>query len=703
MDPSILLQLQNTLNVLCQQIQTISCTTPGYRNLRPTAQGTNQDLATQHTLGSRSHCVFNGQQRGPEETTSSSAATNINFHGHNSEQSHVNVHNVNDFPPLPHPPQYKTLPQATHRQTTLHRTPLLPTHTQTDGRMTDHTRPFLRHNDGPGILPTPMPTDGRMTRNAHSDPRFYQQVQLSGHTEGWTPGREKNSSPHRSNTVQSWGHTTNPQGTTRAPGQGQRTQGPPPRSTYPQFPQLVKTLNQGARLLHSNINWQNIPVSIDRDLTRISDSLAPPLATPEFRHKIDNLFSELKRAIQEEIRHSNDTNLTQLSNNLSTLSTEHVSDARRVAIIQLTRGNSRISHNMAATYINSFIRTTNTSSSLASCSRTLPATVIPTQNRFTPLTNMDTDIEPDTHTAPEPQQTNFTVPTSPRPRSRQATPPLPPRTSTATTDSTASTTQTSKKRPAPSPASPADQRKRTLLPSVSLEDIAIVNRSLADDRNSSLLPTVSLDDIAAVDRSIASMTSTPAPCSPPANKPHLSDYESWNRDQWQLPEIHPNCSTVLMTASNGIKFAPHTPSDWHTVAYRGARLMNLAKILSNCSFPDHVDTVIISCGLNDRTASSDTQFRNALILLNSTFAKHSSITFRICHLPKFHLAPSDYTYATDRLNTLMDEILKESKRVIPLPKSFLAYTRSHEDWSHLNPASCFEFITLILDHLHSLN
>jgi len=70
---------------------------------------------------------------------------------------------------------------------------------------------------------------------------------------------------------------------------------------------------------------------------------------------------------------------------------------------------------------------------------------------------------------------------------------------------------------------------------------------------------------------------------------------------------------------------------------------------------------------------------------------------------QFHMAPHEFSVATTRLNTLINEILGESKRIIPLPRSFLVYTRSRDDWSHLNRASCSEFITLLLDHIHSLN
>jgi len=57
--------------------------------------------------------------------------------------------------------------------------------------------------------------------------------------------------------------------------------------------------------------------------------------------------------------------------------------------------------------------------------------------------------------------------------------------------------------------------------------------------------------------------------------------------------------------------------DWHTVAYRGAQLLDIAKILSKASIPDHISTIIIAAGLNDRLNLTDTPFHNALILLNS--------------------------------------------------------------------------------------
>jgi len=718
MDNSLLLQIQGTLHMLCNQLQTLSGSGSGYGNLAPHAQGITHQFPAQQPGVSTTHGDSTRLRRGPGETTSYAAATNSNYY--NLDQPHAIVHNVTNFPPLSLPTQNRTQPPTTHRQTSLPRTATRPSTSHTDGQSDSH-RPSLL-----GMGPTP--TLGARNDNTRTYAHSHNQVHWSGHAGTWTRGRGIHSGTHQSNTVQLWDHAADTRGNMRAPGRDLRAQGTTTRSNNPQFPQLVKTLNQGARLLHANTNWQSLPVSLDRDLTRIADSIKPPLATHEFRRNIDNLFSDFKRAIRDEVKHSNDTHLTQLSNKLPTLCSDDLPEARRIVIEQLKRDNSRISHNMAATYIQSFTRrTTTTCCSLAVSSRTLPATTVPTHNRFASLADMDTDTETDAPLAPEPDDTEFVAPAPPRPRPTRTTPRTPPTTRTASTrseytSSTAPPLLTSKKRPAHSPASPADHKKRTLPHSASVEDLAMTTGGTSDHDNSPPRPSVSLNDIAIVDRSLAdfippetledlaslershtSSTPTANHSSPPPPKPHLSDNASWNKDQWQFPEIHPNCSTVLMTASNGVTFAPHTPTDWHTVAYRGARLSHLAKILSNCSIPDHIHTVIIACGLNDRAASSDTQFRNSLILLNSIFAKRSSISFRLCHLPKFHMAPADLTFATCRLNTLMDEILGESKRIIPLPKSFLAYTRSPDDWSHLNSASCYEFISHLLDHFYSLN
>jgi len=131
---------------------------------------------------------------------------------------------------------------------------------------------------------------------------------------------------------------------------------------------------------------------------------------------------------------------------------------------------------------------------------------------------------------------------------------------------------------------------------------------------------------------------------------------------------------------------------WHTLAYRGAHLVGLAKILNKTYIPDHVSTII-----NDRTNTSDPLFRNALIFLNFIISKCRSINFHICHIPQFHLPPLTFSTPTTKLNTLIDEI------VIPLPSSFLAHTRSKDDWSHLNPSSCNSFIAHIIDYLSHLN
>jgi len=705
MDPSLIHQIQATLSSLGTHLQTLThqASRP---DGHPATSFPQQDTSSDYFQPRSYASAVSSLQEQRHPTHPSSGATSAHpadftvSRTVRTVNSSANSYDSSSFPPWP--PRAPVLQPTT---TSTH-----PSHTQTARHQTsttppnDHVTPLMDVTFAPDIA-------------REFDKRFF------------GPGRASRSYSHRQ--VQLSDHVAG----TRTQVQGRDPDGPqgPHDSQYvstnPQFTLLVKAINTGARLLHANANWQQLPTSIHKNLTRICDSIKPPMHSPQFRTHLNQLFNTFQHDIQTLVLRFNDDNLNACTDTFHTLPQDELDAACHVATSQITRTNSRITPDQAKSYIHRFTHThrhephrttdTNHHPSLAPTSsssqdtaaaststafvkpsvtckaQTKTATATPTTNRFAPLGSIDPDVEPDdthstTHThsptkSRTPPPTTFDIspprPTRNTPKVDILIPDLPePTILTAPTCSNPLITHTpshsTKKRPISSPSSAEVPKKPTLLPTVSLSDIAIVDRSLA-----------------------ASFSSK----SPLPPKPHLSDFVSSNRATWQFPEIHPDCPTVLMAASNGVNFAQHTPSTWHTLAYRGARLIDLARMLSKATIPDHVSSIIIACGLNDRTSPSDSSFRSALILLNSIFSARSAITFRLCHIPQFHMAPHQLKAATTRLNTLITDILGESKRLIPLPRSFLAYTRTRDDWSHLNLASCSEFITLLLDHIHSLN
>jgi len=80
-------------------------------------------------------------------------------------------------------------------------------------------------------------------------------------------------------------------------------------TTNPDFLDLVKTLKAGARLLHAAKNWEHLPLLINRNLDHIASSIKPPMASQQFRQRIDQAFENLKKSIQNSVQQSNDENL----------------------------------------------------------------------------------------------------------------------------------------------------------------------------------------------------------------------------------------------------------------------------------------------------------------------------------------------------------------------------------------------------------
>jgi len=82
------------------------------------------------------------------------------------------------------------------------------------------------------------------------------------------------------------------------------TQGKPhsaqfaPRSSNPDFAQVVKTVNQLVRLLNASSNWESIPHVVDRTIDHIPASITPPLSDHHFTDNLERVTGHYKFQIQ---------------------------------------------------------------------------------------------------------------------------------------------------------------------------------------------------------------------------------------------------------------------------------------------------------------------------------------------------------------------------------------------------------------------
>jgi len=69
---------------------------------------------------------------------------------------------------------------------------------------------------------------------------------------------------------------------------------------------------------------------------------------------------------------------------------------------------------------------------------------------------------------------------------------------------------------------------------------------------------------------------------------------------------------------------PCPPMDWHTLAFRGAILSDIIKILSKATIPDYIKTIIIAAGLNEPMQS---QWHQLPQCTNPTQLRHFQTAF----------------------------------------------------------------------------
>jgi len=80
----------------------------------------------------------------------------------------------------------------------------------------------------------------------------------------------------------------------------------------------------------------------------------------------------------------------------------------------------------------------------------------------------------------------------------------------------------------------------------------------------------------------------------------LSLFNANHRRSWTWPTFRTEEDTVVLTDSNGIGIAQHTPNTWRVVAFRGGLVEDASRILSDSPLPASIRNIIIFMGINNR-------------------------------------------------------------------------------------------------------
>jgi len=250
MDTGQLQQLLSALSSLSHQLQTVignnldtttnSCSapSPATATLRESLHSDGTTTAITSTSSHYRPLMSAHNIQTSALSTGSSVTASVNTR--NTDNA-ININSIQDFPPLQAPTSNMTYTRPTYTQTTSHQTATLPPPT--------HVEPLMDLTFPPDVL-----------REI--------QVLLRGRTGGILG---------------------------RAPLENPRAPIPQIDTTNPDFTDLVKTLNTRARLLHAGKNWEKLPPSINRNLNQIAASKKPPMASQEFRNRINAIFEDLKK------------------------------------------------------------------------------------------------------------------------------------------------------------------------------------------------------------------------------------------------------------------------------------------------------------------------------------------------------------------------------------------------------------------------
>ena len=194
-------------------------------------------------------------------------------------------------------------------------------------------------------------------------------------------------------------------------------------------------------------------------------------------------------------------------------------------------------------------------------------------------------------------------------------------------------------------------------------------------------------------RSTAAPGTVEPDSSPDAKRapPGLSEFQSNCKRCWTLPEFNPDEHTLLLAASNGVTLAKSAPRGWRVAAYRGARFVDIHRVLASAALPEHIKTVVISIGLNDRFGNVNAIREHVHQLkLRLQANTHRYRVFIVPHLNfapdpiTNELLPRKFSEGQGCINQVFYDLFQAEGWLLPLPMDLYAVKKfpNSGDWSH---------------------
>ena len=512
------------------------------------------------------------------------------------------------------------------------------------------------------------------------------------------------------------------------------------QSDNPDFKDIVKGVNQGARLQHANGNWERLPQSIDKAIDRVTGSIRPPLADQKLSDKISRAAGNFKYAITHAVKEHITEKYAGVCRHLASVDDTDFVEARSIAKKQMLRGSGRINSDTADALIG-VVRTDYQArkvesyqwrqvqhsrgrrSSYEQEGQNRPLLVPPvsepvagTSNRFSPLNDIDADAVADL------MDMSFTD------NGQDVPPPIPPKVSRRRDSSSSPEI----------PPTPG-KRLRTFGHFKAPHPVAVEGTPLTSDTPTTLgsvvLPggtsgritrstsvpsvvsaatggpavitatgcaPVTIDSDSDLDTESTSVKERAARSTQTNVVPRLSSFAPNNRQNWAIPEIHDDEDTLVITDSNGKSLSQRAPANWRVASYRGGKLMDAVKLLERCPIPTHVTTLIVAIGTNDHPGAASPPMINTVTRLRDLLERQSRRTV-LLSIPYFEQQPLGSYEDTYRVNRLLAEVFDGARTYQPVPDTLRLHPLRQNDFVHYDLNSAENLVKFTLSRLQTLN
>jgi len=465
-----------------------------------------------------------------------------------------------------------------------------------------------------------------------------------------------------------------------------------------------------------------MPVTIDRAIDRVSESIKPPLSDDKLSSKIKRAADQFKFTITHAVQQHITDKYTGVCRHLASVDDNDFDQARSIAKKQIIRGSGRITENRADNLI-SVVRSDYQqrkrdnydwnvarrkkrddkpgTSSVPADPAPPAVSPIPTSNRFAPLGDMatqevanamDLSFSEEMEDLPQPMPL---PPRNTRRRELSSSPELstgktpvkksksddkhPPKNKPLASTATSGTPPTSR------PPNPVGQMAPPGGAASSVEPVTddeITAEEAAEiDTPAAAIPAGPIGAELFIDLSCDRRGRSMTPASTQTHfVPRLASFAPNQRSSWTLPEVAKDENVLVLADSNGKVLAQRTPPNWRVASYRGGKLRDVIDLLQHKTVPGTIKSLIVHMGINDRIDASPPMV-NQLTKLREVLSLQRRQVL-LLSIPYFEEQPRFGAEETHSLNTLMAEVFDGSDILRPLPDDMEFRPYRQDDYAH---------------------